>query len=53
MIRIVRIQIGKEQFRTLLKDERALLLLMGHALNQTRPDKAGHLFQQQRSGRRY
>lgn len=28
------IQITKEQFRTLPKDERALLLLMGHALNQ-------------------
>jgi hypothetical protein len=34
MIRVVRIEITKEQFRTLPKDERALLLLMGHALNQ-------------------
>lgn len=34
MIKVVRIQITKEQFRTLPKDERALLLLMGHALNQ-------------------
>ena len=34
MIKVVRIQITKEQLRTLPKDERALLLLMGHALNQ-------------------
>lgn len=34
MIRVVRIPITKEKFRALLKDERALLLLMGHALNQ-------------------
>jgi len=34
MIKVVRMQITKEQFRTLPKDERALLLLMGHALNQ-------------------
>jgi hypothetical protein len=34
MIRVVRIPITKEQFRALPKDERALLLLMGHALNQ-------------------
>jgi hypothetical protein len=34
MIRAVRIQISKEQFRTLPKDGRALLMLMGHALNQ-------------------
>ena len=34
MIQVRRIQITKEQFRTLPKDERALLLLMGHALNQ-------------------
>jgi hypothetical protein len=33
MIRVVRIPITKEQFRALPKDERALLLLMGHALN--------------------
>jgi hypothetical protein len=34
MVQVRRIQITKEQFRTLPKDERALLLLMGHALNQ-------------------
>src|SRR5215470_1378540 len=34
MIRVVRIPITKEQFRALPKDERALILLMGHALNQ-------------------
>jgi hypothetical protein len=34
MIRVRRIEITKEQFRTLPKDERALLLLMGHAMNQ-------------------
>jgi hypothetical protein len=34
MIKVVRIEITKEQFRTLPKDERALVLLMGHALNQ-------------------
>jgi hypothetical protein len=34
MIKVVRIQITKEQFRKLPKDERAFLLLMGHALNQ-------------------
>jgi hypothetical protein len=35
MIRVRRIEITKEQFRTLPKDERAQLLLMGHAMNQT------------------
>ena len=34
MIRVRRIEITKEQLRTLPKDERALLLLMGHAMNQ-------------------
>jgi hypothetical protein len=34
MIRVRRIEITKEQFRTLPKEERALLLLMGHAMNQ-------------------
>jgi hypothetical protein len=34
MIRVRRIEITKEQFRRLPKDERALLLLMGHAMNQ-------------------
>jgi hypothetical protein len=34
MIKVVRIQVTMEQFRALPKDERALLLLMGHALNQ-------------------
>jgi hypothetical protein len=34
MIRVRRIEITKEQFRTLPRDERALLLLMGHAMNQ-------------------
>jgi hypothetical protein len=34
MIQVRRIQITKEQFRTFPKDGRALLLLMGHALNQ-------------------
>lgn len=34
MIRVFRVPISREQFRTLPKDERALLLLIGHALNQ-------------------
>ena len=34
MIRVFRVTISKEQFRALPKDKRALILLMGHALNQ-------------------
>src|SRR5882724_12451394 len=34
MIQVFRVPITIEQFRTLPKDERALILLMGHALNQ-------------------
>jgi len=34
MIEVYRVPISKEQFRALPKDERALILLMGHALNE-------------------
>jgi hypothetical protein len=34
MIQVVRVPISREQFRVLPKEERALLFLIGHALNQ-------------------
>src|SRR6266567_12933 len=34
MIQVFRVPISREQFRVMPKDERALILLMGHALNQ-------------------
>jgi hypothetical protein len=34
MIQVYRVPISKKQLTSLPKDERALLLLMGHALNQ-------------------
>jgi hypothetical protein len=34
MIEVFRVSISKQRFRALPKDERALILLGGHALNQ-------------------